>query len=364
MGGASLPRAAQHAGPAYAARALDARTSSTMDERMGQQQQAPSSGLLGITSLLSVAAVSIAAYVMGYRSRARALVDQPLLHVHTEGCRCCEHAGQPWAMATTTAEGEAPEKDLITQLCEASEDRNVLLLLLEKNWQLLVDSGVHTVRLQQLVAAGDPGAIRVLEGMNQVVGKLMEVAQARLGTLTQTTEINDLDRLLIKMAKQGEIDMAFLRVLDINIEDANSSGAEDRVTFFTHIRTRCIEEIEKLADPADGLISRSLRQTDTNIRMRILEDFLLPKTKVVLPSGQEMQLDKPSPPKVTIQQFADGLARIVERVQGMDVDGDLAMATIEDCRQLAKVARQVIITEYDEDKVRWFEKRLGEVFVQ
>jgi hypothetical protein len=54
--------------------------------------------------------------------------------------------------------------------------------------------------------------VRVLEAMNTIVAKMMEVGQARLRTLIQTTEINDLDKLIIKMAQEGHVDMAFLRV--------------------------------------------------------------------------------------------------------------------------------------------------------
>ena len=159
-----------------------------------------------------------------------------------------------------------------------------------------------------------------------------------------------------------QIDMAFLRVLDINIDGATQDGDVSRVNFFTHLRTRAVEEIEKRAPAADGLISRALRATDAGIRGRILEEFLLPKSVVLLPSGQELKLDKPAPPKVTIQEFADALSDVVDRLRSIDADPELMEATVADLRALAKEVRLLLLANFDEEKVRWYERRLATVF--
>jgi len=213
-----------------------------------------------------------------------------------------------------------------------------------------------------VVSSTNRRAGKVLEGMNTIVAKLMEVARARLLTLVQITEVNDLDRAIGQLAREGHVDMALLKVLDTNIEAANKDGAVDRSQFFTHIRTRCVEEMEKQARPADALISRALRQTDPGIRGRILEDALLPKAVVLLPSGKELVLDTPAPPKVTIGQFADAVADAVARLQALGVDGDLVADAVQDIRSLSKDVRAVVMQHYDEEKVRWLELRLGEVF--
>eukprot|EP00667_Euglena_gracilis_P007795 EG_transcript_7883 len=355
----------------------------------------PAPGLAsGVTSgLLALAAVGAAAMAAVVRSVPPQPLAEQCVGQHCDDgceaqpCRCCARAGQPlhssaaapdtarsWAMAAATARGQpridpalppewsASPDDLLDTLLKKAHNEAALLQCLEQNWEQFARTGRYVTELQHKTAQGNKAAELVLEGMNTVVAKLMEVARARLATLMQTPEINDLDRRINQMAQQHEIDMAFLRVVDLNIEAAQRDGAVNNLNFFTHIRTRCVEEIEKHAKPADGLISRALRQTDPGIRERILEDFLLPKTIITLPSGKELPLDQPAPAKVTIAQFADAVADTVARLQGLGVDPALVDDAVEDVRQLAKDVRQVLIKAYDGEKVRWYERRLGEVF--
>ena len=79
----------------------------------------------------------------------------------------------------TPSPGPPPCPHPTAQLIAVSEDEKELLRLLEFNWQALSSGGPDTLELQARITEGDAGAIRVLEGMNKIVAKLMELGSTR-----------------------------------------------------------------------------------------------------------------------------------------------------------------------------------------
>jgi hypothetical protein len=75
------------------------------------------------------------------------------------------------------------------------------------------------------------------------------------------------------MVRSGDIDPAFVAVLNLNIDDAQAKQEENnRLAVLGHIYTRVQEELEKRAKPAVGLLHKLMRLADQpGIRANLLE---------------------------------------------------------------------------------------------
>ena len=203
------------------------------DASQQRSPQAASGTFIGVMGSVLVAAVSVMAFFLGRRHGA----------MHGAG------GSQPrtaptWRMASLAPEA-ADRENLLEEALAIASNSGKLALLMEAHWEQLTRNEKYILALQQRVEAGEVAAVRVLEGMNLIVAKKMTAAQERLGALLALTELDVLDQKLMLMAQSGEIDTAFVHVLDLNIDAATKSGDVDRANFFRHLRTRSIDEIEK-----------------------------------------------------------------------------------------------------------------------
>lgn len=288
----------------------------------------------------------------------------------------CLHAARPHVGAvgrvtpTLCASGEGGSDGSGGQLLG-------ILMAAARNEELAVlqgafDSIPHSTMLQihQMAAADVSEALWLVSSMDQLMQLRLTAGATKLRELLQAGEINQMDAALIKLVRSGGADTGFDLVLTSNIEHARTSGDETMLQLYVHIYTRMQEELEKQASPAAGLLHRLLRTDDIELRERILVDFLVPKTTVSLPGGQTLALETATPPKVSPREFGAAVRDAVAALRGIELatsgpDGNKTLSdSVEDCRQVAKQAREVLATRWAEDEVELadFSRMLGPVF--
>lgn len=190
--------------------------------------------------------------------------------------------------------------------------------------------------------------------------RLMVAARVKLEHILDAGELLEMDRRLKKLFKDGKFDLPMLACISANIE--NSEPGSSKHQCLTHLYTVAQEELEKTADPAKGLLHRLCRQSNAQIRDNILRDSLAPQTEIFLPDATRIPLDPPTPPKVSHSEFSAAVAESVTQLRGLDADGDLIRASIEEVRTVAKEARLVLVDTAPESDVRDFEQSLMETW--
>lgn len=104
--------------------------------------------------------------------------------------------------------------------------------------------------------------------------KLME-ADGMLRGILATGGLKQMEAKLAFHLRRAEIDMAFMVILQLNIEDALNAGAEKAVQILTHLKTLITEHQDKIVSPPVRLMRMLLRIDDTNIRKQMLRQKLL-----------------------------------------------------------------------------------------
>ncbi|EKX40126.1 hypothetical protein GUITHDRAFT_113862 [Guillardia theta CCMP2712] len=214
----------------------------------------------------------------------------------------------------------------------------------------------------------------LLGDIQKLTNERLENGKKLLVDLLNSGEINVLDRRIVENVKSGEIDPAFLIVLDMNINDAQAKATDEITTnrVLGHIYTRVQEELEKRAKPSLGLLHKLLRLIDEpGIRMNLLEHNLKPKPEeeqeYVYVDGK---LIKDSGALVKPEELVEAIKLYMERVRALDqvedesnkVTEETIGQAFEDCRVIAKDARAVIESLYNEEEVEDFTSSLTPVF--
>lgn len=202
----------------------------------------------------------------------------------------------------------------------------------------------------------------VLTAVESARHQRMETAKGKIESLLEAGEINKLDKQLVKMVQGGEVDPAFILVLNSNIEAAQADEGSGKLSILTHISTRVQEELEKKQDPGVGVLHKLMRTEDAALRGRILRHYLCPQTTVGLPDGSSITLDAPKDALVSPMEFSTAVEALVKQLRGLDVDGDLVVDLIEQARQLAKEARVVVAESYPESLLNEFTEALTPAF--
>eukprot|EP00667_Euglena_gracilis_P010942 EG_transcript_11158 len=267
------------------------------------------------------------------------------------------HKVVAWACAALIDDSwEAPplaaassSDDILEQLLAASADEPRLLRKLELHWEVVARSTDFLAHLRQLTTQGNEDASRVLAGMDVVAARMRGTARDRLASLMQLSEMEALDEAIEQMARNSEIDIAFMQVLESNLEAAATAENPDRVRFFTYVRSRVVQTIEGFARPAHRLISRMLREEDPNARQKILEEELLPS-------------DDDGEPEVSPEELTEAVAETVRRVEAMDAAAPLLAETLTAVRSVAAEARAVLAAALDPADLHRYDQLLAQAF--
>jgi len=216
----------------------------------------------------------------------------------------------------------------------------------------------------------------LLSDIQTLTNERLENGKKLLVDLLNSGEINVLDRRIVENVKSGEIDPAFLIVLDMNINDAQMKATDEattnRLQVLGHIYTRVQEELEKRAKPSLGLLHKLLRLVEEpGIRMNLLEHNLKPKPEeeqeYVYVDGK---LIKDTGALVKPEELVEAIKLYMDRVRALDqveeennkVTAETIGQAFEDCRVIAKDARAVVESHYGEEELEEFTNSLTPVF--
>eukprot|EP01041_Mallomonas_annulata_P002212 gene2212-4300_t len=146
--------------------------------------------------------------------------------------------------------------------------------------------------------------------------------------------------------RRGEIDMAFMVILQLNIEDAITANVVTAVQVMKHLETLINEFQDKLMSPPVQLVRLLVRENDTNVRKQMMRQKLLIGPNASAKPGQAatatpspqcehiivQPVDKWGGPDVTISEFQDTINDVLSQMTGGNED---SLAEIESkCAQL------------------------------
>lgn len=111
---------------------------------------------------------------------------------------------------------------------------------------------------------------------------------------------------VVKMAREGKIDEAFLLLLEANEDQAKAAGATGPTQLMERLRKRALDEKDKQAGSKEVALIRKLLRTDNaNERELILEDAFTPRANLLVAGtaenaqkameGEAPEQDKPMP---------------------------------------------------------------------
>jgi len=109
--------------------------------------------------------------------------------------------------------------------------------------------------------------------------KLMEADKMLRGILA-TGGLKQMEAKLAYHLRRAEIDMAFMVILQLNIEDAVNAKAETAAQVMTHLETLITEHQDKMVSAPVRLMRLLVRTDDTNVRKQMLRQKLLIGEKV------------------------------------------------------------------------------------
>lgn len=235
--------------------------------------------------------------------------------------------------------------------------------------------------------------------LERVLDTRLQSGRDLLRELLECGELRRLDAAIGRASREGKLDMAFFTVLNMNVNDAHTNDNDDgvatavtrtvdmenqsdtaapstppspaatRLSILQHIYTRCQEEVEKTVDPGVALLNKLLRTDVDSIRTNQLRYYLCPQDTniIVTPDGQTLDLGQ-KPAEVGLDRFVDALAAAVRQIRAVEdaggADRRTAAGLVEDCRQVAIEARNVVATEFGAQsaELQSFQDRLQPVF--
>ena len=124
------------------------------------------------------------------------------------------------------------------------------------------------------------------EAEKQVLGKIRyEINSARKRKLKEADQmlrgvlsaggIKEMEAKLRFHLKRSEIDMAFMVILQLNIEDAQQSNSEVAVQVMTHLRTKIQEFQDDMVSPPVRLMRLLMRTESSEMRQEMMRQKLL-----------------------------------------------------------------------------------------
>jgi hypothetical protein len=153
---------------------------------------------------------------------------------------------------------------------------------------------------------GDVDSKSVLEALAMEQQKRISVATDALKSVLSLGDPRKMEGAVIKMAREGKIDEAFLLLLEANEEQAKAAGATGPAQLMERIRKRAMDEKDKQSSSKEIALIRKLLRTDDAIeREAILEDAFTPRANLLVSGttqnamkaidGEAQDQEKPMP---------------------------------------------------------------------
>jgi len=276
-------------------------------------------------------------------------------------------AAVPPAESLEEADGPLPR---LLELA-ASGDKAALEAAVDENFASL---GPEQIAQLQIKVAEDPSpdnpANALGDALQVCMQRRMESSKELIMELLDHKKMNimgDVQRVL----KKAENPLPLLMVLQINIQQAQEEGDEDKLRALMHIYTVMNEEMEKKVSKVQALLNKLLRMEDPNVRENILRHHLQP-AEVAAPPGLDDFDDEPSAPTLSAalvppERLAKGIAELVAKVDqslqaALGEDNTERFETLEKVRQVAKDARRIIGDIYGDGEMNSFSADLTPTF--
>jgi hypothetical protein len=142
--------------------------------------------------------------------------------------------------------------------------------------------------LNERVSTGDGDSKALLEALAEEQQKRIAAATDTLKEVLSLGEPMRMEGALVKLAREGRINEAFLLLLEANENQARAAGAAGPAELMSKLRKRAIDEKDKQAQSKEiRLLRKLLRTDDANEREKILEDAFTPKQALLVPGTME-----------------------------------------------------------------------------
>lgn len=142
--------------------------------------------------------------------------------------------------------------------------------------------------LNERAEQGDDDSKVVLEALATEQKRKISNASETLQSVLSMGEPMKMEGAVVKAAREGKIDEAFLLLLEANAQQAEAAGASGPAQLMQRLRKRSIEEKDKQASSKEiVLIRKLLRTEDAGDREKILEDAFTPRETLLVPGTAE-----------------------------------------------------------------------------
>jgi hypothetical protein len=142
--------------------------------------------------------------------------------------------------------------------------------------------------LSERSSNGEEDSKLVLEALAVEQQQRIETATSAIKSVLSLGDPRKMEGAIVKMAREGQIDEAFLLLLEANENQAKDAGATGPAQLMERLRKRAMEEKDKQASSKEvALIRKLLRTAEANEREKILEDAFTPRASLLVAGTAE-----------------------------------------------------------------------------
>jgi len=190
------------------------------------------------------------------------------------------------------------------------------------------------VFLNQKIAACEKEADKKVLGriryeVNSARQKKLIEADQILREILQSGGLKQMEAKLQYHLVRMNIDMAFMVILQLNIEDARRAGVEKALQIMTHLSTKIVEHQDAIVSPPVRLLRLLMRTDDAFVRKQMLRQKL-----ILRPDG-----DFTKTRAVTLEG-GDPTTGVGMEVKMMDAEGEATATTVPQCEHIVVEAVQ------------------------
>ena len=162
----------------------------------------------------------------------------------------------------------------------------------------------------------------VAEEVNLAMQRRLVRADANLRDILQSAPvIKDMEKKLKHYFRVGEVDMAFMVMLSMNLEQAKTAGdAESAVQVLTHLSSVVNELQDQRLEPELRLLRKLMRTTCEGVRESMLRE------KLIVPGADPFQQPEDNNwggPEVKPEDLQRSITELLEQINNLDEETDL-----------------------------------------
>jgi hypothetical protein len=142
--------------------------------------------------------------------------------------------------------------------------------------------------LNERAGSGDEDSKKILEALAEEQKKKIAAATEVVKKILSLGEPMKMEGAVVKMAREGKIDEAFLLLMEANEDQARAAGAQGPADLMKRLRKRAVEEKDKQVSSKEiRLIRQLLRTDDATQREKLLEDAFTPRDSLLVAGTAE-----------------------------------------------------------------------------